>query len=95
MLLRDPDALLVHAEVVRRDGVPVGYVRAGSYGWTLGGAVGLAMLEPGTGLLPDGEGLTQAWVDAGVWEAEVAGRRVPATVSLRPLYDPSNARIRA
>ncbi|WP_088284043.1 FAD-dependent oxidoreductase [Kineosporia sp. A_224] len=95
VLLRDPEALLVHAEVVRRDGVPVGYVRAGSYGWTLGGAVGLAMLEPTSDLLPDGEGLTQAWVDAGTWEVEVAERRVPATVSLRPLYDPANARIKA
>ena len=33
----DPEPLLFHAEVVHRDGVPVGYVRAASYGWTLGG----------------------------------------------------------
>ena len=38
---------MFHAEVVRRDGVPVGYVRAASYGHTLGGAVGLAMVEAG------------------------------------------------
>ena len=95
VLLREPDAYLVHAEVVRRDGVPVGYLRAGSYGWTLGGAVGLAMLEPGTDLLPDGEALTPAWIEAGDWTVEVADRHVPATVSLRPLYDPANARIKA
>ena len=94
MLLREPDAYLVHAEVVRRDGVPVGYLRAGSYGWTLGGAVGLAMLEPGTDLLPDGEALTPAWIEAGDWTVEVADRHVPATVSLRPLYDQANARIK-
>ncbi len=95
VLLRDPDPLLVHAEVVRRDGVPVGYVRAGSYGWTLGGAVGLAMLEPSTDVLPDGEPLDRAWLDAAAWEVEVADRRVPATVSLRALHDPTNARIKA
>ena len=39
--------MLFHAEVVRRNGKPVGYVRAGSYGHTLGGAVGLVMIEAG------------------------------------------------
>ena len=39
--------MLFHAEVVRRNGKPVGYVRAASYGFTLGGAVGLAMIEGG------------------------------------------------
>ncbi|CCH77075.1 FAD dependent oxidoreductase [Nostocoides japonicum T1-X7] len=89
VLLADPEPLLFHAEPVLRDGVPVGYVRAGSYGWTLGSAVGLAMV--GT---PDGSPATKGWFDAGTWEVDVAGRRVPATVSLRSLYDPTNARIR-
>ena len=43
--LVDPEPLMHHAEVVHRDGVAVGYVRAASYGHTLGGAVGLAMLD--------------------------------------------------
>ena len=46
VLLTDAEPLLHHGEIVLRDGVPVGEVRAGSYGWTLGGAVGLAMVEP-------------------------------------------------
>src|SRR5947208_7095357 len=45
--LTDPGPLMFHAEVVRRDGLPVGYVRAASYGFTLGGAVGLAMVDAG------------------------------------------------
>ena len=44
--------MLFHAEVVRRNGKPVGYVRAGSYGHTLGGAVGLAMIEAGEPVEP-------------------------------------------
>ena len=47
VLVKDPEPLLFHAEIVRRDGKPVGYVRAASYGHTLGGAVGLAMVEAG------------------------------------------------
>ena len=45
VLVCDPQPLLHHGEIVRRDGVAVGYVRAGSYGHTLGGAVGLAMVR--------------------------------------------------
>ena len=36
VLVKDPEPLLFHAEIVLRDGKPVGYVRAGSYGHTLG-----------------------------------------------------------
>jgi glycine cleavage system aminomethyltransferase T/glycine/D-amino acid oxidase-like deaminating enzyme len=86
--LRDPEPLMFHAEVVHRDGRPVGYVRAASYGHTLGGAVGLAMVDAGE------EPLDQHWIDAGSWEVEVAERRHAATASLRPLYDPKNERVR-
>jgi 4-methylaminobutanoate oxidase (formaldehyde-forming) len=71
---------MYHAEVLRRDGTEVGYVRAASYGHTLGGAVGLAMVR---GPL-DGD-----------WTVEINGRRYPASVSLRPPYDPGNLRIKA
>ena len=76
------------AEVLLRDGVPVGDVRSASYGWTLGGAVGIASVAA------DGP-VTKAWLDDGTWEVDVAGTRVPATVSLRPLYDPTSARVRS
>jgi 4-methylaminobutanoate oxidase (formaldehyde-forming) len=86
--LLDPEALLFHAEVVRRNDVPVGYVRAASYGFTVGGAVGLAMI---VGDAP----VTQKWIDEGRWDVELADRRVRAAVSLRPFYDPTSARVRA
>jgi glycine cleavage system aminomethyltransferase T/glycine/D-amino acid oxidase-like deaminating enzyme len=92
VLVTDPEPLMHHAEVVHRDDVPVGYVRAASYGHTLGGAVGLAMVDSGR---TDGGALDQAWIDAGTWSVDIARTRHPATASLRPLYDPTNARIRA
>lgn len=98
ILLLDPEPLMFHGEVVLRDGVPVGYVRAASYGHTLGGAVGLAMIEPGARphpALPAPVPVDQAWLAAGSWEVEVAGQRYPARVSLRPLYDPALERVRA
>jgi glycine cleavage system aminomethyltransferase T/glycine/D-amino acid oxidase-like deaminating enzyme len=88
VLLADPEPLLFHAEVVRRNGTEVGYVRAASYGWTLGGAVGLAMIDSG------GTPADQSWLDSGDWTVQVGERIVPARLSLRPLYDPASKRIR-
>ena len=89
VLLADPEPLMYHAEVLRRNGVPVGYLRAASYGHTLGSAVGLAMVEG------NGEDITAAWLAAGSWTVEINGAEHAASVSLRPLYDPTNARIKA
>jgi 4-methylaminobutanoate oxidase (formaldehyde-forming) len=90
VLVTDPEPLMFHGEVVRRDGAPVGYIRAASYGHTLGGAVGLAMVSAGDGTVVDG-----SWLDSGEWTVEIADRVFPARASLRPLYDPKNERIRA
>ncbi|GAA2596712.1 FAD-dependent oxidoreductase [Dactylosporangium fulvum] len=89
VLVTDPKAVLHHGEVVRRDGRDVGYVRAASYGHTLGGAVGLAMLDAGDAALD------QAWLDGGELTVEIAGSVYPARASLRPFYDPASARVRA
>ena len=75
-----------------RDGKPFGYVRAASYGHTLGGAVGLSMVGTGG---PGGEPVTTDWIEGADWEVEVAGRLWPARASLRPLYDPTNAKVKA
>ena len=87
--MKDPEPL----HVPRRDratgtAAPSAYIRAASYGHTLGGAVGLAMIEAG-------EPITPAWLAAGTWKVEVAGVRYPAVTSLRPLYDPAGDRIKA
>ncbi|HEY1737146.1 MAG TPA: FAD-dependent oxidoreductase [Acidimicrobiia bacterium] len=87
VLVRDPHVMLYHGEIVHRDGVAVGDVRSASYGFTLGGAVGLAMVAAS-------ERVDAAWVDEGEWEVDVAGTRSPLTVSLRPLYDPKSERVR-
>ncbi len=88
VFVKDPEPLMYHAEVVLHDEVPVGYVRAASYGHSLGGAVGLAMIEP---KVP----VDAAYLNSGKWEVEIAGKRYPALVSLRPLFDPGMKRIKA
>jgi 4-methylaminobutanoate oxidase (formaldehyde-forming) len=88
VLCKDPEPMLFHAEIVRRNGKPVGYVRAASYGFTVGGAVGLAMIEAG-------EPVDTAYVENATWELEIAGKRYPAVASIKPLFDPENKRIKA
>ncbi len=87
ILVTDPEPMMHHAEIVYRDGDPVGYVRAASYGHTLGGAVGLAMIEAGGPV-------TREYLDTGTWQVDIAGIRYPAVASLRPLYDPRSERVR-
>ncbi len=86
--LLDPEPLMFHAEIVKRDGKALGYIRAASYGHTVGGAVGLAMIEAD-------EPIDQAYLDRGTWEVDVAGKAWPAVMSLRPLYDPTNEKVKA
>jgi glycine cleavage system aminomethyltransferase T len=88
VLVTDPEPLLLHAEVLRRNGQPAGYIRSASYGFTLGGAVGLAMIDAD-------EPITQAYLDAGDWTVQIGTACYPAIASLRPLYDPASARIRS
>ena len=41
-----------------------------------------------------GEPVTQAYLDEGKWEVDIAGKLYPAIASLKPLYDAENARIK-
>ncbi|MGB2200071.1 MAG: GcvT family protein [Pseudooceanicola atlanticus] len=85
-LLTDPEPLLHHAEPILRDGEIAGHLTSGSYGHSLGGAVGLGYVAC--------EGEDVASVLASSYEIEVAGVRVPATASLKPLYDPRSERMK-
>ncbi|MDA0962626.1 MAG: FAD-dependent oxidoreductase, partial [Proteobacteria bacterium] len=85
--LTDPEPLLYHNEPVLRDGQIVGYLSSGAYGHHLGGAIGL-------GYVPSaGESADQLL--ASTYEIDVAGTRVRAEASLKPLYDPKSERVRA
>ncbi|WP_101067567.1 GcvT family protein [Roseovarius salinarum] len=85
--LTEPEPLLYHNEPLIRDGRIVGYLTSGNYGHFLGGAVGL-------GYVPCA-GETAEEVLASSYEIDVAGRRVPAEASLKPMHDPRAARMKA
>jgi len=35
------------------------------------------------------------FIESGEWEVEIGAKKYPAIVSLRPLYDPNNLKIRS
>lgn len=84
--LTEPEPLLYHAEPIRRNGDVVGFLSSGNYGHTLGGAVGL-------GYVPC-PGETAEQMLSSTYEIEVAGTRVKAEASLKPLYDPKSERVK-
>ena len=85
--IKDPEPLIYHNEPIWRGEEIVGHITSAAYGHTLGGAVGLGYVtaepgEPADSVLGD------------THEVEVACERFSANVSLLPLYDPDNAKIR-
>jgi glycine cleavage system aminomethyltransferase T/glycine/D-amino acid oxidase-like deaminating enzyme len=88
VLVEDPRPLLYAHEQLYRDGERVGENRNGAYGFTLGGAVGLAIVERD-------HDITDDWLASGSWELDVVGDRSPVRISLEPMYDPKRLRIKA
>ncbi|BBE71762.1 GcvT family protein [Oharaeibacter diazotrophicus] len=84
----DPDCFLVGRETILRDGVPVGYLASGGWGYTVDAAIGY-------GYVRREEGVAEDWLTAGRYELDVANRIFPATLALGPLYDPAMARVKA
>ncbi|MGY4649215.1 GcvT family protein [Mycobacterium sp. URHB0021] len=83
------EAMLWGGELVLRDGAVAGQVTSAAWGATTGACVGLAYLRAS-----DGSVINADWVNAGAYQVNVGGQLYPISVSLKPLYDPANERIR-
>jgi len=77
---------LYHNEPLLRDGEIVGSVTTGAYGHRLGASLGMGYVTCPGGVTPD-------WLASGTWEAEIAWRRHPIRLQLRPWYDPKGERL--
>jgi 4-methylaminobutanoate oxidase (formaldehyde-forming) len=84
----DDAPLLYHEEPIVRDGRIVGSIKSGAWGFRLGRSIGM-------GYVHAEEGVSPQWLESGRWEIEVACRRWPAHVQLKPWYDPTNQRIKS
>jgi glycine cleavage system T protein len=86
-LLKSPEPMLYHNEPIWQGDRIAGYIRSGMYAHTLGGACGL-------GYVTAADGGTVGPIAPDDYEIEIAGVRYPAMASLKPMYDPTNARIK-
>jgi 4-methylaminobutanoate oxidase (formaldehyde-forming) len=80
-VLQDSGPVLWGSEPILRDGNAVGYTTSGSYGHTLGAAVGMGYVK---GFEP---------IETGRFEINVSGKLYAATPHLRAPYDPDRKRI--
>jgi 4-methylaminobutanoate oxidase (formaldehyde-forming) len=83
----DPEVVLVGRETILRDGLPVGYLTSGGYGYTVGKNIGY-------GYVRNAAGVSDEFLREAKYELVVAMERTPATLHLKPLFDPSGARVR-
>jgi 4-methylaminobutanoate oxidase (formaldehyde-forming) len=86
-LLTNPDVMLYHNEPILKNGEIIGYLSSGAYGHTLGGAVGLGYID-----CLSNE--TEEDILNAEYTIEVEGVIEKASVSLKPMYDPLNKKIR-
>jgi 4-methylaminobutanoate oxidase (formaldehyde-forming) len=84
-----PDAPMAYGgELVLAGGRPVGEITSAAYGAALERVVMLGYVETG------GEAVDETWLARHKFEVDIAGEVVAVTASLKPPYDPANARIR-
>ncbi|MGO4908282.1 FAD-dependent oxidoreductase [Pseudorhodobacter sp. W20_MBD10_FR17] len=86
--LDDPAAVLVGRETVLRDGVAVGYLTSGGYGYTIGKSIGYGYVRNSSGVSDD-------FLASGNYALVVASQTYPAKIMLEAPFDPSNSRVKA
>ena len=86
--LKDPEPLLYHNEAILRDGETVGFLTSGNYGHHLGGAIGLGYVAC------NNAGETAEAQLQSHYQIDVAGQKVDADVSFKPMYDPKSEQVR-
>jgi heterotetrameric sarcosine oxidase gamma subunit len=87
----DPDAMLWGGELILRDGARAGQVTSAAWAATSGSCVGLGYARAADAGL-DSEPITADWINAGRYQVNVGGELHPISVSLKPIYDPTNSR---
>jgi 4-methylaminobutanoate oxidase (formaldehyde-forming) len=81
--------VLLGRETIYRNGKRAGWLSSAGWGYTLNKNIGLGYVRDAA------SGVDAEYVMSGEYELEVATERVPATVFLKPLYDPEMKRVKA
>ena len=79
--------MMFHNEPILRDGVIVGSVTSGAWGHRINASLGMGYVE-------NEAGVAETWLSSGRWEVEIAWKRYPVSLQLRPWYDPKGERLK-
>ena len=87
VMLDRAELFMFHDETIYHDGRVAGRIASAAYGYGFERPVGMGYLVSDT---------PRSWqaLDEGLYEVDIAGERVPATLSLTPFYDPAGERLR-
>tara|TARA_B110000967_G_scaffold126472_1_gene129292 strand:- start:14 stop:2452 length:2439 start_codon:yes stop_codon:yes gene_type:complete len=80
--VNDPDVVLLGRETIYRNGIRVGWLSSGGFGYTVKQSIGY-------GYIRDPKGVDKDYIEAGDYELEVAAVRMPCKVHLKPLLKTS------
>ena len=80
--VNDPDVVLLGRETIYRNGIRVGWLSSGGFGYTVKQSIGY-------GYVRDPKGVDKDYIEAGDYELEVAAVRMPCKVHLKPLLKTS------
>ena len=78
----DPSVVLLGRETIFRNGMRVGWLSSGGFGYTVKKSIGY-------GYIRNLEGVDKNYIEAGDYELEVATVRIPCKVHLKPLLKTS------
>ncbi|MFV2000500.1 MAG: FAD-dependent oxidoreductase [Acidimicrobiia bacterium] len=84
----DPKVVLLGRESIYRDGVPVGWLASGGWGYTVGTNIGY-------GYVRDAGGISDSDLFDAEYSLEIASERVTCEIHKETLYDPTMDRVRA
>ena len=79
---------MFHDETIYLDDRVAGRITSAAFGYGFDRPVGM-------GYLSSERPRTWQSLDEGAYEVDIAGERVPATMSLTPFYDPAGERLRS
>ena len=85
--MSDPEPYILGNEPIFRDGKIVGRITSGYFGHTIGRSIGLGYIEA--------KNITVDYIKSGKYELELSMKRYPASVSLKPPYDPKSEKVKS
>ena len=86
LTIDDPNLVLLGRETIFRNGIIVGWLTSGGWGYTVQKNIGY-------GYVRNPKGVDKDYLISGNYEIEIASVRFPCKLELNPLYDPNKERM--